>query len=273
MYLNFLLVPVLLGAFCLGLLGFRVSSSGSVSSVVAWFGLAVVLAVPALLFATYYGHILDRAAWFYNFRAAPYTELTAAGLGFGLGLILGRLKQIRSVPSSVVSKLLPPIITLAGIAILLVPYIKPVIAPLEVPLQNRWSEGVCLQSTPSTCGPCSAITLLRQYSINASERDLARECFTYQGGTENWYVARALQRRGLQTHYLLTPPQPATLPFHSIAGVQLGGPGTGGHFITVLGRSGNRTIIGDPLVGKLFLTPKQLYSRYYFTGFFLVVRK
>lgn len=186
MHLNFLLFPMLVGAFCLGLLAVRVSSvSGSASADIAWFGLAVALAAPALIFAAYYGHVLDRAAWFYNFRAAPCTELTAAGLGFGLGLILGRLKHIRSAPGSVVSRLLPPTIILFGTAILLVPYVKPVIAPLEVPLQNRWSGGVCLQSTPSTCGPCSAITLLRQYGINASERDLARECFTYRGGTEN----------------------------------------------------------------------------------------
>lgn len=130
-----------------------------------------------------------------------------------------------------------------------------------------------MQSSPSTCGPCSAATLLRVFRIHTTERALARECFSYRGGTENWYVARALKRRGLETRYLVTSPQPAAFAFPAMAGVRLGGARGGGHFISILGRQGARYIVGDPLVGRLVLTPSQLRPRYYFTGFFLIASR
>lgn len=274
MHLNILFVPTLLGAGLLFLLGFKISPvTRSTPYAIACFISAGILAIPALLFVAYYGHVLDRAVWFYAFRAAPYTELTASGIGVGAGLIVERVKWVDSTTHLARPKLMALGMVLFCCGLLFIPYIKPLAAPLTVPLQDKWSDGVCLQSTPATCGPCSAATLLRQFKIVTSEHELAAECFSYQGGTENWYVVRALRRRGIETQYLVTSPQPATLPVSSIAGVQLGGAGRGGHFITILERSRDRYIIGDPLVGRLILTPKQVYSRYYFTGFFLIARR
>lgn len=273
MHPNFLFIPTLLGAAFFGVLGFKASSAPrpilhtAVCSLIA-----ALLALPALLFAAYYGHIFDQTAWFYTFRAAPDTELTAAGLGFGAGFI-SQLKRRPFLQRSAEGRLAVPTLVLLCAGILMVPYVKPIAAPLEELPPGQWKQGVAIQTTLATCGPASAATLLRQFNIAASERDLARECFSYRGGTENWYVARALQRHGLRTQYRLTAAQPATLPVPSLAGVQFGGPGTGGHFITLLGRRGDSYIVGDPLVGKLVLTPARLRSRYYFTGFFLVVSK
>lgn len=59
----------------------------------------------------------------------------------------------------------------------------------------------------------------------------------------------------------------------SIAGVQLGGPGGIGHFITILGKNGNKYIVGDPTSRRGEMDLTRLRERYYFTGFFLVAGK
>ena len=55
--------------------------------------LGLLLTLPAALFVIYYLHVLDRAAWFYQFRSLPFTELTAAGLGFLPGYRNARLRR------------------------------------------------------------------------------------------------------------------------------------------------------------------------------------
>ena len=239
----------------------------------AWTALTFAAATPALLFAAYYTHLFDHAGWFYAFRALPLTELTAAGIGLGAGLLAELIRRSTNRSRwAAVSRYSPSIAAVGMALILAVPYVKPIIAPLRTPPHDQWREGVCLQNTPATCGPACAATLLRQFGRNGSERELARECFSYAGGTENWYVARAIRQRGLHAEYLLSEPQPDRIPFPAIAGVGLSTGGRVGHFIAILEQQEGRYVVADPLIGKLLLTPNDLRSRYYFTGFFLVVR-
>lgn len=105
---------------------------------------------------------------------------------------------------------------------------------------------------------------------DASEKELAKEALTYRGGTENWYLARALRRRGFNADFVVQPSKSLSIPSPSIAGVRLEG-GTG-HFVAILDTSGESVVIGDPLVGKLKLSRAELNKRYHFTGLFLVVR-
>lgn len=104
----------------------------------------------------------------------------------------------------------------------------------------------------------------RRYTVGL----LGTHCF--RTGTENWYLTRALRRRGLHAHYVIQSPGQPTFPFPSIAGTEYRGRGGSGHFITILGQEEGRYLIGDPLVGRLLLTPEQLRQQYYMTGFFLV---
>ena len=47
---------------------------------------------------------------------------------------------------------------------------------------ERWDKlGTCLQTTPYTCSPAAAVTLLRKYGIDASEQELAELCLTRHG--------------------------------------------------------------------------------------------
>ena len=98
---------------------------------------------------------------------------------------------------------------------------------------------------------------------------MAQEAFTYRGGTEIWYLARALRRRGFDADFVFQHPDSSLVPAPSIAGVVL--PGGAGHFVAILSSTPERVIIGDPLSGRIEINRSSLKNRYRFTGFFLVV--
>jgi len=220
--LNLLLAPTALIAavlFAAGLLVERSVQSRAVRrcALVA----ELLLAIPGLLFVVHYTHLFDRAMWFYQLRAAPGSELAAAGMGMLAGALYAWF-----APETFLEKAAIP-----GVLLLLIaPYAKPILAPLDLDQLRADCPGeVCLQSTPSTRGPASAATLLKALGQPASERELALECFTYRGGTENWYLARAFRRRGFRTEFLTST---SSWPCPSIAGVTLRG--GAGHFIAIL---------------------------------------
>lgn len=47
--------------------------------------------------------------------------------------------------------------------------------------EDRWQGEVCLQTTPWTCSPASAATLLRAHGIDATEQEMAELCVTREG--------------------------------------------------------------------------------------------
>jgi hypothetical protein len=223
---------------------------------------SVVLAAPGLLFVLYYTHLFDNAAWFYSFRVLPLTEFLPGGIGLLAGLLNSWLE-----PESLGEKLVAP----AALAVVvLVPFVKPLLNPIELDRLRDQCEGeVCMQSTFSTCGPSSAATLLKAFGQAASERQLASECLTSRGGTEIWYIARAFKRRGFRTQVLIQPLNGLSPPSPAIAGVVL--PGGAGHFIAIMSQTADDVTIGDPMKGKLVVKRGDLKNYYHFTGFFLVV--
>jgi hypothetical protein len=225
---------------------------------------AVACALPAVLMAAYYLHLYDDALWFYEFRSLPLAELSASAAGFPAGLIQAWI--VRRAPR--LSALVPGLLLIG----LFVPYMKPVIAPLDLErLKAVCKDGVCLQTTASTCGPASAASVLRLFNVEETEKTLAKEAFTSSGGTENWYLARALRRRGFDVRYEILDRPVAKLPYPSIAGVTL--PGGGGHFIAVLGETPEAYVVGEPMSGKLVVPKTRIGAAYSFTGFFMVVGK
>jgi peptidase C39-like protein len=263
MQLNLMAIPTILGSLLLFWLGRFVgvrslSRIGKLGAVLA----GTALAIPGLLFVFYYLHIFDNAAWFYSFRALPYSEVSACGLGFIAGIL-----HSWTQPQTLGERALCPVTLLF---FMVIPFIKPVLSPIDVgQLQDRFEDGVVLQSTPSTCGPASAATILRNFGYPTSEKELAREAFTSRGGTENWYLARALRRRGLDVNFRIQSPDSASLPSPAIAGVILRG-GVG-HFIAILNDSAEEVTVADPLNGKHVINKSALKTYYHFTGFFLTV--
>jgi peptidase C39-like protein len=230
----------------------------------SWLFLAgTVLAAPGFLFVLYYTHLLDNAAWFYSFRVLPVTEFLPGAIGLLAGVLHSRLE-----PETLGQRLLIPG---ALLVLIIIPFVKPLLDPIDFTrLRDHFEGEVCMQSTFSTCGPSSTATLLKAFGQTASEKQLAAECLTSQGGTEIWYIARAFKRRGFHEHVLIQQPESAFLPSPAIAGVVLRG--GAGHFIAILSESPDEVTIGDPMKGKLVVKKADLKNYYHFTGFFLVVQ-
>jgi len=268
--MNPLFMPVLAGTLAFFLLGIWLSRKARTKiqkySLVVF---SLIAAVPAFLFAIYYTGILGEAGWFYSFRAWSGTEFFACGAGLLAGLLQTKRGQNQCISKQVSAGFIPFILLL----IVSAPYLKQIfLRPDWNSFDNRWSEGVCLQSSESSCGPASAATLLKLTGKSATEKEIAQESFTSRRGTENWYLTRTLWRHGLNVRYAIGQPNQINLPFPSIVGVRLGGKAGVGHFIAILGRSGNRYVVGDPLNGREELDGSQLQSRYYFTGFAMAVK-
>jgi len=228
---------------------------------------ATALAIPGILFAVYYTKLLGEPIWLYEFRALPCTELTAAGAG----LIAGFLHQARHKHPFMKRQFRALTVPAIFLVVLVAPYAKPFLRPLDKTLlQENWKDGVCLQSTPSTCGPASAATIVNSLGKEVTEAELASESFTYAGGTENWYLARALRKRGFEIEFKSVSSDAKEFPTSAIAGVKLS-QGTG-HFIALISEENSNYVANDPLTGRFTATLAELKSDYQFTGFFLVIK-
>lgn len=294
MTLNWLVIPTL----ALALLLFRAGQALFARAVepdftprrralllAALFAAALAAALPGILIALYYlVHGRGFPAWFYAFRALPGSELTAAGAGLMAGVLAGwtlrlsvrRTQARRATARQTFLRLFSLLVRSVLLALLLIgvaaPHVKPLLSPLrEGQLADLWRDGVCLQSAPSTCGPASAASIFRTFGVALSERQLARECHTYGGGTEVWYLARAFRRRGFDVSFRCYPSVPENLPTPAIAGVDAGG--GMGHFVPLLAETATSYVIGDPLPGRMEIPKATVRQRYRFSGFFMVIHK
>jgi len=263
MHANPLVIPTVVGAAALFWSGYTLEQrADSTARKVALWAFSLIFAIPGMLFVLYYVHLFDSAAWFYNLRILAGVEVASCGLGLVAGVT-----QRWWGPESFGERAIVPTVFLM---LVLIPFVKPMLDPLDVrQLQDRFEGDVCLQSTFSTCGPASAVTLLRSFGANSTEKQFALECFTSRGGTEIWYLARALRRRGYATSVVIQKQAGERLPAPAIAGVVLRG--GAGHFIAVLSSKDDSVTIADPLKGKFVLTMSELQQQYHFTGFFLLV--
>lgn len=229
----------------------------------------VLSSLPAIAYVGYYLHLIDEPITLYRLRAMPGSELLAGLIGLPCGWFF---KRLGDHPRRWV-RLCTLVIAIAPM-LLVIPYAKVVTTPLEREyLRDRWEDGICLQSTGSTCGPSSAATLLHALGLPGDEATLAAEAHTSASGTEIWYLARALRTRGVEVSFTTTEANPTTLPFPAIAGTRIGGPHGTGHFIAILGRDGERYVIGDPMQGRRLMPATDIGTKRWFTGFFLVVEQ
>lgn len=221
---------------------------------------AIILAIPGASFATYYLHILPEPGWYYQFRSIIGTEFLIVFIGVAGGLVATLLPRVLRIF---------PLLGVAAFSI--APVIKPFIGPIPVDaLRDEWAGDVCLQSTGSTCGAASTATILKQLGVDVTESDLVAEAHSYVGGTEAWYLARSARARGCEVDFSCTPGFTAEQELPAVVGVRLG---VIGHFIPILGREGDRLIVGDPLRGRELLSREALEARYDFTGFHMRIRR
>lgn len=221
---------------------------------------AIVAALPAASFAVHYAHVFPEWSWYYQFRSRAGTELLMVFLGFAGGMV-----------ATLLHRLLLGIPLFGVIAFSIVPFMKPFIGPIASgSFDDKWQDGVCLQSTPSTCGAASTATILKLLGTDVTESELAAEAHSYAGGTEAWYLARAARARGFSVRFDFLngfSPQDG-LP--AVVGVRMGAIG---HFIAILGQEGDKYVTGDPLRGRELLTREELEQRHEFTGFHMRIRR
>lgn len=224
----------------------------------------ILAAAPGVFVLSYYLHLVEMPSWFYEFRTTSYSELSVSGIGWILGCCYAQIDPVGHF-----EKLVWP----AGLfALLALPFIKPVLDPIDLKsLHSDCPNHICLQSTYSTCGPASAASILLALGHDASEQALARDALTSKGGTELWYLARAVRQRGFDTAYWVQTRVLVPLPTPAIAGVVLRG--GAGHFIALISRNGEQLTIVDPLKGEFVLTDTELKARYHFTGVFLLIHR
>jgi hypothetical protein len=264
-----LLIPVIVGTFALFFLGIwlsRMSRSRLQSVALALF--SFLAAIPAILYVVYYTGVLGEVIWFYAFRAMPGAELAVCGAG----LLAGWLQAARSRSPQISRQMSVGFIPFILLLRVTIPYLKQIfLRPDWNNFNDRWSGNVCLQSSESSCGPASTATLLKLLGKPASERHIASESFTSRRGTENWYLIRTMRRHGLDAKYSTSKPGDLDFSAPAIVGVRLDSKTGAGHFIAVLGKAGDRFVVGDPLVGREEMPEAELLARYYFTGFSILV--
>lgn len=216
-----------------------------------------VLSVPYLLFDIYYLHVLPEMAWYYEFRSWPGTEFLLIFLGAAAGALTALLPRSLGI------------LVLFALAVLaMTPFAKPAMQPLDLfPFRSRWKDGVCLQSTPATCGPASVCTVLKFLGTEFSESSVARASFTSASGTEAWYLARWVRSKGFGAEFRIENwdhfSPDGILP--AVVGVR---EGIWGHFIAVLETTPEGLIrFADPLHGGQTLPLAEFQRKYEFTGF------
>ncbi len=219
-----------------------------------------LLAVPSILYAVYYLHILPEQAWFYTLRSYRGSELLLVFLGLSAGSFATFLPRLLLA------------FPLFGLLLLgIVPYLKPLLSPLpSESLQEIWVGGACLQSTWATCGPASVSTMLRALQVESTEREAARAAYTYAGGTDAWYLARYVRDKGLQPDFIFQKGFSPETSLPAMVGVRIGGMG---HFIAVLAEENGMIVFADPLSGMERIPLADFLKRYRFTGFRMVVNR
>lgn len=219
---------------------------------------STILAIPGASFAAYYAHAMPEQIWYYEFRSWRGTECLVVMLGIAGGFI-----------ASVLPRMLLTLPLFGTAVFAIVPFIKPFVRPIpHNTLRDKWDAGVCLQSSPSTCGAASVATILDLYGVKVSESKLAADAHSYVGGTEAWYLARVVREQGCEPRFRISSGFDPEIPFPAIAGVSID---SIGHFIPILSRAGDQFQIGDPLVGRESLARKELVERYAFTGFYMSI--
>jgi|GEM_PF-3458080 len=225
-----------------------------------------ILAIPAVLFTSNYTLLIPYAPWFYYFHALPGIEMSSGLTGALLGVLYASSK-LRP------GKLNAPILTactMIFLGLLIAPFAKQMIYGINYSiLENRWHDGICLQSSSYTCVPACITTLIRMQGGHITEPELASAAGSTSRGTEMWYMMRALRKPGyeLRVHHV-NPIQKAPVP--SVIGVKLGDIG---HVVVLLAKDKDGPVIGEPLRGRHKYTWKVFRKSYHPDGTCITISK
>jgi len=124
-------------------------------------------------------------------------------------------------------------------------------------------DGVCLQTTDYTCGPAAAVTALRRIGIEAEESELAILAHTGRmAGTQPDVLCRVIQERyGVPCRQVYFPDVSELRPHAPVVAVVKFSLLID-HFVTVLEVTDSGVVVGDPLKGRVEMTPEEFAGRW-----------
>lgn len=220
--------------------------------------IASLAALPWLSHVVYYTHVFDKP-WFYEVRALPVMT-TAVGLVAGVVASFFEAKRVNRSLQFTFSAVLV-LLALGKPSLMLLP---------TASLKNAWKDGVCLQTSGASCGACATASVLRALGRDSTEAEVAYQSYTTASGTHNWYLASYVRSKGLLVRFH-APNTIADVVPPAIVGVRL--QGGAGHFLAFLGWNGDRVVLGEPLMGRLVLTPSEFNEKYEFAQFAMEVSR
>jgi predicted double-glycine peptidase len=157
--------------------------------------------------------------------------------------------------------------------------------PFIAPMVDRWQlrglqtnldkNAICLQTTDYTCGPASAVTVLRKLRLPADEGQIAiLSCTSAQEGTPIDMLADGLNRQ-----YAAQGLTAKCRVFHSVAELKPAGLTLAvvkygfmvDHWVAVLEVTDSEVVIGDPLSGLDRLSYQDFSKKWRFVG--IVVKR
>jgi predicted double-glycine peptidase len=155
------------------------------------------------------------------------------------------------------------------------PFLAPMVDRKELArLRTKMDpDGICLQTTAYTCGPASAVTVLRRLQLPADEGHLAIiSCTSNQEGTSVDMLASGLKRaygkEGLAVHCRafknISELKDAGLTLAVIKYSMLED-----HWVAVLEVTDSEVVVGDPLQGMTRLSYDDFERKWRFMGIVL----
>lgn len=196
---------------------------------------------------------------------AEFLSYDYLGFFFGTigGLITGSsIAAVCCLPKDRNRRLAIGVFILLGFFVAMAERKSEIFTTFEPSGENKWEDGVCIQTSNYTCGPASLATCLKTLGVQAKEEDLAVEANTSKAGTLLAYLARVARHHGLKaTFHAHQNASDAPLP--AVASVTL--PSGIDHCVAVIVRDGQR-FIADPLDG---LHSMESVTDYRWSGMFL----
>jgi predicted double-glycine peptidase len=276
-----------------------------------YLGIALVLAVATLAGTLAYRAARRGGRWV----GVPIAVLAVAALGLNVAYFRHSVWPSKILPYSNLMVLAEPSPILAailvGVGVVILPggvarralWLVPLIGVclfasygflLGTPprLGNVWRAGVCRQTSPASCGPAAAATLLAAHGIPATEGEMARLCLTTADGTSSRAIYRGLVLKTAGTDYRVEllrgtledlrklkgpvllnvrlDPKSTTDPIYQ----QKWGwrPGVAHSIVLFRSIRDGRLMVGDPAVGREFWRQKDLETLWHGEGFRLVPR-
>lgn len=158
------------------------------------------------------------------------------------------------------------------------------------PEQPRFLDGVCMQTTPSSCSACCAVALLMSHKIPATEGELMTLCLTRPRGTPELGLYRGLKLKTRHTAWCVetfrcdvdTLRRSSSFPVVLLVemnpeysrGLAQGGMNRTNHAIVVHGFRGDGSAeVGNPSSGRQRWSVDKLRRQWFGDGLRLVPRQ